>query len=915
MKDISDDPWNPHNLSASETLRRLNSSQEGLSQEEVEERLEKYGSNKLRREEGRTPLEMFLSEFKSPLVLLLLGAFILTVALHEYTDATVIGVIIVLNSGIGFIQEYRAEKTLEALKEMLEPTTTVVRNSELMTISAEKLVPGDILVLEPGQRVPADARLIDAVRLQTQEAPLTGESTPVSKMVEGSLPEDTPIADRKNMILMGTTIVKGTGRAVVTHTGMESEFGGVSQEVQLIEKEETPLMRRLMTFSKKLSIAALSLMVLAVSVELYQTGDLVLALMTAVALSLSAVPEGLPAVITIMLSLGMKNMAEKNAIVRRLSSVEGLGSTTVICADKTGTMTEDEMTVRKVYVDDKDINVSGKGYKPEGDFTYTRGNPQQVVTEYPVKELEEETPFKLMLRIFALCNNTSINYDAEKEEWRVIGDPTEGALTILAQKGGLVKEDIMELYPEIQENPFTPARKMMSTIHKTPSGDRVAYIKGAPETVLEHSTHIYEDGEVKKLTSEKRVEIQEHVAGMTENALRVLAAAYKDVEEEEYGMDAVEDNLVFVGIAGMHDPPRENVRESIAMCRTAGIKVKMITGDHLKTAMAVAIEIGLIEQRNLGVALTGREVNKMSDEELQEAVKRVKVFARVSPDDKRRIASALQANGEIVAMTGDGVNDAPAVKQADIGISMGEKGTEVTKEASDMVLSDDNFSTIVTAVGEGRKIYGNIRTFLRYFLTSNIDEILIIGIGAFFALHGHIPLLPLQILWINLATDGLVGTMLVFDTYDEDVMQLPPRDPDEGLLSGMELFIFVVAALQSIAGLSIFFLGLYTWNLPYPLVNTMVFVETILFELFSVWNCRSERHSVWARGRDNFRNKWLVVGVLLNVVLTLLLVYFPPLQRAFSTTPLKLEHWVIVTLFSSLGLFHLPELLIQNPRT
>ncbi|MFP3952385.1 MAG: cation-translocating P-type ATPase, partial [Candidatus Bathyarchaeia archaeon] len=673
MVDISDDSWNPHNLSAQETLRKLDSSPEGLSEEEAEKRLEKYGPNRLRREEGRSPLEMFLSEFKSPLVLLLLGAFALTVAIHEFTDATVIGVIIVLNSGIGFVQEYRAEKTLEALRGMLEPTTTVVRDGEKRTISAEKLVPGDIISLEPGQRVPADARLIEALRLQTQESPLTGESTPVSKQVEGTLPVDTPIADRMNMILMGTTVVKGTGKAVVTHTGMESEFGGVSQEVQLIEKEETPLMRRLMSFSKKLSIAALILMAAAVSVELYQTGDLVLALMTAVALSLSAVPEGLPAVITIMLSLGMKNMAEKNAIVRRLSSVEGLGSTTVICADKTGTITEDQMTARKVYVDGKDLSVSGKGYKPEGEFTFNKGNPQEVVTQYAVEDIEKETPLRSMLRIFALCNNTSLNYDTEEEAWKVIGDPTEGALIILAQKGGVVKEEVLEQYPVIQENPFTPSRKMMSTIHQTPDGDKVAYIKGAPETVLERSTHIHEDGEVKKLTTEKREETLEKVESMTEGALRVIAAAYKNVEDEEYTKEeAVERNMVFVGIAGMQDPPRESVKESIALCRTAGIEVKMITGDHLKTAMAVAEEVGLIERKNIENALTGQEVSKMSDEELQEAVKRVKVFARVSPENKRRIASALQANGEIVAMTGDGVNDAPAVKKADTGVSMGK---------------------------------------------------------------------------------------------------------------------------------------------------------------------------------------------------------------------------------------------------
>lgn len=902
---------NAHSLSAQESVAQLDSSPKGLSQEEAEKRLEKYGPNKLRREKERSLLKMFFSEFKSPLVLLLLGAFVLTLVIHEFTDATVIGVILMLNSVIGFVQEYRAEQSLEALKEMLEPTAMVIRDGKRQTIPAEKLVPGDILAVDAGQRVPADARLLEALRLQTQESPLTGESTPVSKEVDVTLPEDTPIGDRKNMIFMGTTVVKGTGKAIVTRTGMKSEFGSVSAQVQEIKKEKTPLTRRLRQFSKKLSIATLIIMVAAVSVEYFQTGNVILSLMTAVALSLSAVPEGLPAVITIMLSLGMKAMADKNAIVRRLSSVEGLGSTTVICADKTGTITKDQMTVRSVYVDGKSINVSGKGYKPTGKFTLAGDNPREKTISPPLEQVEED-PFRMLLRIFALCNNTDLYYEEEEESWDITGDPTEGALITLARKGGMIKEQLLQKYPELQENPFTPSRKMMSTIHATPEGGKVAYVKGAPETILEHSSHIYENGEVKELTSEKREVIREKVEAMTEDALRVLAAAYNTVENEYYEKENVEQNMVFVGIAGMRDPSREGVAKSIALCRTAGIEVKMVTGDHLVTAMAVASEVELIENKERTNALTGQDIGNMSDEELREAVKQVKVFARVSPEHKLRIASALQANGEIVAMTGDGVNDAPAVKRADIGVSMGKKGTEVTKEASDMVLADDDFSTIVTAVKEGRGIYGNIRTFLRFFLTSNIDEILIIGIGSFLAFEAHIPLLPLQILWINLMTDGLVGTMLVFDTYEEDVMNYPPRDPEEGLLHGMRLFIFVVALIQTTAGLSLFFLGLRVWGLPYPVVNTMVFTETIWFELFSVWNCRSEQHSVWTRGKRNFRNKGLVFGVLINILLQIFLVYYPPFHVIFDTAPLALRHWLIVVGFSSLGLTHLPEVLIRD---
>lgn len=931
MEKVENSSQAPHQCSSEAVLKDYNSSEEGINQKEAENRLEKYGKNEIEREEGVSPIKMFLEQFNDPLVLLLVGAMVISffIAHHHHEpfyDSTMIFIIVMANAVIGFVQEYRAEQSLEALKEMLEPTAVVIRNGHKKEIRAEEVVPGDMVSLQAGDRVPADARLIDSSNLETQEAPLTGESTPVRKSADNTFPANTPIGDRMNMVFMGTTVTKGVGKAVVSDTGMDTEFGSIASEVQRVEREETPLMRRIGAFGKKLTILIIIITIAAVITEYIQLSRLPLftpveaairSFMVAVGLAISAVPEGLPAVVTITLALGMRTMARKNAIIRKLSSVETLGSTTVICSDKTGTMTRNEMTVKEAYVNGKTIEVTGSGYRPEGEFhikdsSSSGDDGKTVIPEAPERR---DKALNHLLRIFALCNNAEIRYKKEEDKWTLIGDPTEGALTTFGQKGGMEREKLSSEYPRIHENPFDSTRKMMSTVHKNPKEETIAYVKGAPEAVLSQSTHIYQNGEVEELTSEKRNEILNKVKSMTENALRVLAAAYKPIEDDiEYKVENVEEKLIFVGVAGMIDPPRENVAEAIENCRNAGIEVKMVTGDHLSTAKAIAKEIGLIEEESPDekVAMTGRKVGELNDKEMREAVKKIKVFARVSPQDKVKIAKALKENGEIVAMTGDGVNDAPAVKRGDIGVSMGIKGTQVTREASDMVLADDDFSTIVTAVREGRGIYGNIRKFLRYLLESNFDEILLIGIVAFLPFYTELPLLPLQILWINLATDGVPATALAFDTYEKGLMTRKPRDPNEHLLYGMTLFVTVGAIMQFLGSFLLFHFGLQIWE--YKVVNTMVLCEAIWFELFSVWNCRSEKHSVWVRGMENFKNVWFVIGVLINFPLTAAIVYFPPLQLAFHTTALSAYQWFISLGIGAIGLFLLPEIFMKSER-
>jgi len=928
-------PW--HAMKIEEVFQELNVSRDGLSSQEARERLAKYGYNEIRKVKRRTALHMFLDEFKDVFILLLIVATIFSAIvgyyeilqgeefMEAYADTITISAIIILCAVTGFVQEYRAEKAVEALKRLAAPKARVIRDGKEIIIPAKEVVPGDILVLEEGDYVPADARLIEVVELKANEAILTGESTPVDKELT-VLKEETPISERRNMVFSATHIVYGRGRAVVAATGMNTEFGKIAERVQTAEEEETPLQEKLDRFAGKIAKVVVAVCVLIFALEAFEVimkmhfeaEGFIQAFMSSISLAISAVPEGLPAIVTIALALGARELAKRNAIVRRLSSAETLGAVTVICSDKTGTITKGEMTVRQIYVDGKIIEVTGTGYEPKGEFH------QGGDTVKPEGSLE------YLLKIDALCNNASLRRNDQNNTWEIFGDPTEGALIVVAAKAGFEKETLEKTYPRISEIPFTSERKRMTTIHKAPDGEIYAFMKGAPEIVLEKCTYILEGGEERKLTEEKKkkiLEVNEQLAG---NALRVLAMAYRRLppSTEKYTADSIEREMVFVGLQGMIDPPREEAIEANKKCQKAGIKTVMITGDHKLTAVAVAREVGIYREGD--IVLTGAELDKMSDEEFEKIVEKVTVYARVSPEHKLRIVNALKKKGHIVAMTGDGVNDAPAVKAADVGVAMGISGTDVTKEAADLILTDDNFATMVKAVEQGRVIYDNIRKYARYLISCNFDELLVIGV---FAILGGIfspelfplPLLPAMILWINLVTDGAPAVALVTDPPDEGVMERPPRKPEEGIMHGMGAFIITSFILQATGTILVFCLEYYVWpshpwmlldgtidevarQLTYREATTTAFVQAALFELFVVWNCRSEKHSVWRMGRKAFQNKFFVIADLASVALTLGITYMPITQQLFHLTGLSITDLAYVMGVASWGLLIFPEL-------
>ncbi|MEM3547253.1 MAG: cation-translocating P-type ATPase [Candidatus Bathyarchaeia archaeon] len=932
-------PW--HAMEAEEVLKELNVNREGLTVEEASKRLVKYGYNELKERKRRTALQMFLSEFKNVFILLLIAATILSVIigyydlmrgqaksfLEAYTDAITIGLIVVLVAIAGFVQEYRAEKALEALKKLAAPKARVLRDGKEMIIAAKDVVPGDILLVEAGDTIPADARIFEAIELKADEAVLTGESTPVKKSV-APVNEEAPVTDRKNMLFMGTHAVYGRGKAVVVSTGMNTEFGRIAELVQTAEEEETPLQKKLDRFAKQIAYIVLALCAIIFVLEVFAEGFVVKAFIDSfilsIALAISAVPEGLPAIVTISLALGAREFARRNALIRKLSSAESLGATTVICSDKTGTLTRGEMTVRRIYNGGRLIEVTGVGYEPEGEF---------YLSAQPINP-QEDKDLSLLLMAGALCSNATLKN--ENGVWHVLGDPTEGALVAAAAKAGLEKDKLEKIYPRIWEGVFTSERKRMSTVHLAPNGERLAFVKGAPEIILERCTCILENGEEKKLSKAKKGEILEVNEKLAGDALRVLGVAYRRLPTtiKELDEDIVENDLIFLGLEGMIDPPREEAVEAYKKCEEAGIKVVMITGDHKLTAVAVAKEIGIMKEDSL--VLTGAELDKMDDEEFERIVEDVAVYARVSPEHKLRIVKALKKKGHIVAMTGDGVNDAPAVKSADVGIAMGISGTDVTREASDIVLTDDNFATIVKAVEEGRVIYDNIRKYARFLIACNFDEVLVIGTFALLAgiagARGEalfpLPLLPAMLLWINLVTDGAPAVSLALDPPDEDVMKRPPRKPDEGILHGMGAFIITSFVLQSTGTLLLFILNYYIfpahpWGWPNGPINeearlltlnkarTMAFIQATMFELFEVWNCRSEKRSVWRMGRKALSNKWFVIAEIISIAPTLALPYIPITASMFHLVPLSLADLVQVIAVASWGLFFvLPEYLM-----
>lgn len=856
-------------LPVEKVFQHLETGEEGLSPDVAAGRFAEHGPNELQAARHISPWEILVEQFKNVLIIILIIATILSAFLGESVDAIAIAVIVLFAVGLGFVQEYRAERAIEALREMAAPTAAVLRNGEEEEIPAREVVPGDIVILRAGDKVPADARLIEAVNLQVEEAALTGESVPVEKHTQPIQGESPAIGDRRNMVYGGTAATYGRGRAVVTATGMNTEFGKIARMLQSVESGRTPLQENLDKVGHMLARAAFVIVALIVAAGLFRGQPFIEMILFGIALAVAVVPEALPAVVTISLAIGVQRMVKRNALVRRLPAVETLGSTTVICSDKTGTLTKDEMTVRKIYVQGDILEVSGAGYEPKGEFSRNGSH------------VEPSEALKLLLRGAALDSDARIVRANPDNRWEVKGDPTEGALVVAAAKAGLIKGELDKMYPRVNEIPFTSETKRMTTLHEI-EGHTIAYSKGAPEIILDSCTRqLTAEGEV-PLDAAGREKILEAAQSMAAEALRVLAVA----SHADTGIENAEKEMTFLGLLGMIDPPRPEAREAIRTCEEAGIKVVMITGDHPLTAQAVARELGLLKK---GRVITGAELEAMSDEEFSTQVEEIEVYARVSPAHKLRVVTALQEKGHIVAMTGDGVNDAPALKKADIGVAMGITGTDVTKEAAAMTLTDDNFASIVAAVEEGRGIFGNIKKYLMYLLSSNIGEILLMAISTLFGMP--LPLATVQILYINLATDGLPALALSVDPPEPDIMKRAPRNPRIGI------FTRPVVALMVIGGiwLAIVNLLLFIWALnsgrSSEEARTMVFVSVVLFEFFKAYNFRSDRHSVF---RQMFSNKWLNLAIIWELILLSLIVYLPILHEPFGTFSLPLVDWMII---------------------
>ena len=864
-----------HAMESKEALSTLKTDQKGLSMEEAKRRLKEFGPNELRKMKGVQWWEILLSQFKDILIIILLIAAGLAVLMGEIVDALVIISIVIAVAIMGFSQEYRGEKSLEALKRLAAPQARVIRDGKDIEISSKELVPGDIVVLKVGDISPADIRLVEAWNLQTNEAPLTGESTPVSKDAKTVLTKETIISDRRNMIFSTTTITYGRGRGVVAETGMNTEFGKIAGEIQVAEEPPTPLETKLAHVGKWIGIIVIVVCAAVAGVNAIRGEELLQMILWGTSLAVAAVPEALPAVITGGFAIGMRMMAKRNAIVRKLPTVGTIGCSTVICADKTGTYTRNEMTVRKLFANDETIDVSGEGFIPEGQFSIGSNaiNPKQ------------DEHLALLLKIGAVSNDAKLVHTSN---WRILGDPTEGALLVSAHKIGMKKDELDKRYPRVGEVPFTSERKRMSTINLTPEGKKVAYIKGAPEVLLKLCNRIYKDNRVIKLSQDEVKRILELNEQMASEGLRVLGMAYSELPKnlDDYTEKTVENDIIFVGLQGMIDPARLEAIKAVESCKHAGIRSVMITGDHKLTALAVARELGIG-----GMALTGEELDKMSDEEFEKSVDDVSVYARVSPHHKMRIIKALQDKGEITVMTGDGINDAPAIKSADVGVAMGITGTEVTKEASDMVLADDNFASIVAAVKEGRGSFDNIIKYLMYLLSCNIAEILIMFVAGLFWTGGWaIPLLTAQILWVNLLTDGLPAMALGVDPPTSDVMNRPPRDPQKSLFAEMKVYLLYLTIILTVGVLFV-----YGWafngGLGVDKARTMALATLISFELFVCFECRSLKHSLFKIGIST--NKWLIITVVPQFILMFVVISLPFFNPLMHTVPLTLIEYAL----------------------
>jgi P-type Ca2+ transporter type 2C len=860
-------PW--HALTVEDSFERLKSAPRGLTAAEAARRLEEFGPNELQAAGRVSPWAILLEQFKNVLIIILLLATALSAFLGHGVEAIAITVIVLFAVVLGFVQEYRAERAIEALREMAAPAATVIRDGRERRVPARELVPGDLILLATGDKVPADVRLVEAVNMQTVEAALTGESAPLEKHTRPLEDERLPTGDRKNMAYAGTAVTYGRGRAVVAATGMSTEFGKIARMLDSVETGKTPLQENLDRVGHMLARAAIVVVLVIVAVGLFRGQPFVEMLIFGVALAVAVVPEALPAVVTISLALGVKRMVKRNALVRRLPAVETLGSTSVICSDKTGTLTKDEMTARRLFVGGRMLEVSGTGYEPRGTFSLNGSG------------VEMNETMSLLLRAAALASDARVEQSEAGDKWEVKGDPTEGALVVAAAKAGLDKAELDAQFPRVSEIPFTAETKRMTTLHETADGV-AAYAKGAPEVIVQSCARQFTERGEEPLDDARRAEVLEIARQLAGEALRVLAVAYKrDAAPED-----AEKEMTLLGLVGMIDPPRPEAKAAVRECEDAGIKVIMITGDHPLTAKAVADELGLSKH---GRIVTGPELEAMSDAELEQAVESVEVCARVSPAHKLRVVTALQERGQVVAMTGDGVNDAPALKKADIGIAMGITGTDVSKEAAAMTLTDDNFASIVAAVEEGRGIFSNIKKYLMYLLSSNIGEI---GLMAGATLAGlPLPLTAVQILYVNLATDGLPALALAVDPPEEDLMRRPPRDPRTGIFTRPVVLLMLVGGLWS----TVVNLSLFVWALNsgrgVEEAMTMTFVSLVLIQFFKAYNFRSDRHSVLRRP---FANKWLNIAIAWELVMLGLILYVPLLERIFGTFELPLWDWLII---------------------
>jgi Ca2+-transporting ATPase len=899
-KTVPQKSW--HNLAVEDTLKQLDTKMEcGLSSQTAKERLEKVGFNQLQEKPRPSFFVLVLNQLKSFVIIILLIASVISALLGDYVEAGAIMAIVVLNAVLGVIQESRAEEALAALKKLAAPEAQVMRDGHRVTVPARELVPGDIIFLEAGNYVPADIRLLEAVNLKVEEAALTGESMAVEKDAGIVLESNVPIGDRRNTVFMGTLISYGRGRGVVVSTGMHTQLGLIATMLQSVEEEDTPLQKRLDQLAKILGWATLGICAIVFIVGVIRTHgsmqEIVDMFMIAVSLAIAAVPEGLPAVVTISLALGMREMVKRHALIRRLASVETLGSATIICSDKTGTLTQNEMTVTRLWADGQFLNVSGSGYKPEGEFKL---NDTSI-------HLDDYPAIKTVLWIGALNNDAQMDESVDEsgeKTYRIIGDPTEGSMLVAAAKAHASYAELMAAYPRVQEVPFDSVRKRMITLHSINKplkedfspfvDDRyirhiAVVVKGAPDLILGLCTRYQtQEGDVYDLDERTRQRILDANDVMTKDALRVLGMAFRIIpkQPEKIDADELEQGLVFAGLTGMIDPPRVEVAPALNTAINAGIRTMMITGDFPNTARAIAESIGLLKPGRK--VMSGENITQYSAAELQEIVRDTDVFARVSPEHKLRIVDALRCNGEIVAMTGDGVNDAPAIKQADIGVAMGITGTDVAKETADMVLTDDNYASIVSAIEQGRIIYSNIRKFVYFLISCNIAEICVIFLATIFGWPA--PLTAIQLLWLNLVTDGAPALALSTEKGDPDIMEQKPRPVKEPIINRyMQIGIVIQTVAITSVTLLAYYIGRYTDPQHIEFAETMAFVTLSCSELLRAYTARSEYYPLLKIGM--FRNKFMNYAILSSVIMIMLVVYTPFLQTIFNTQPLGWLQW------------------------